>query len=165
MFGVPLFDGRTSSLTQSIGGGGSFPPAIVAAELTLDLDVAVFPDGSDLAWTAGNQVHVIVGDLGGSFDELSIIDILGSYDPDLQVAKLVAAEFETGQLRAIALDNAHVYVVDDVGIARVPKAGGVVERVVTEDGRITGLALDEARMYWTVATDGRVMVADKPPAP
>jgi hypothetical protein len=74
----------------------------------------------------------------------------------------VILESDTSFRDAIALDATDAYVVDRAGIVRVPKAGGSAERVVTEDNAINSLAVDETKLYWIDASEGRIMVADKP---
>ena len=50
--------------------------------------------------------------------------------------------------RALALDDTHVYFGDNLGIKRVPKAGGAVETLATTEWS-EKLAVDDSFLYWT----------------
>lgn len=67
-----------------------------------------------------------------------------------------------GALRALAIDDTHVYAASQNTVVRVPKTGGAVETIATNQANVQDLALGTTSVYWTnFVADGTVMRALK----
>jgi hypothetical protein len=67
-----------------------------------------------------------------------------------------------GALRAIAIDDTHVYAASSDTVVRVPKTGGTVETIASNQANIGDLALGVTSVFWTsYVTNGAVMRALK----
>jgi hypothetical protein len=75
-------------------------------------------------------------------------------DPNGGTPSLVTS----GQAWAIAVDDTHVYVADDVGrtIWRALKSGGAPELLVSEQAYPFDIAVDETAVYWTSESTAQV---------
>src|SRR6185503_18524125 len=67
-----------------------------------------------------------------------------------------------GALRAIAIDDTHVYAARANTVVRVPKTGGTVETIASNQANIGDIALGVTSVYWTAfVANGTVMRALK----
>lgn len=64
--------------------------------------------------------------------------------------------------KALAIDDTHVYAASENTVVRVPKTGGTVETIATNQANVQDLALGVTSVYWTnFVADGTVMRALK----
>lgn len=80
---------------------------------------------------------------------------IGVESPQLLVASGV------GGASDILVDATHVYWISSMGIHRVPTTGGEQTMLATEGPNVRGIALDEARIYWTIEDKGEIRAMPK----
>jgi hypothetical protein len=131
------------------------------------LAIAVGPDG---LYTAGSSSFYRTTFEGGSVtrvgarsDASNVTDLLvsdgGSYYAATAIWRLdsAVAIFASETVRRIAFDGAFIYYASTRGIGRVATDGSETKQLALDAGA-TGIALDEASVYWTSGAEGTASV-------
>jgi hypothetical protein len=131
-------DGGTSSIQTVAKAGGTATNMITTGQPD-DIEV----DASYIYW------------LSGSSGTTGTINRLNKATLGNQVIGTVG-----GALRAIAVDDTHVYAASATTVVRVPKTGGTVETIATDQANIGDLAVGITSVFWTNSVaNGTVMRA------
>ncbi|HWO23663.1 MAG TPA: hypothetical protein VNO30_33205 [Kofleriaceae bacterium] len=133
-------DGGTSAIQTTPKSGGNAMNMITTGQPD-DIEV----DASYVYWTSGSSGTT------GTINRLNKAT-LGN-----QVIGTIG-----GALRGIALDDTHVYAASATTVVRVPKTGGAVETIATNQTNIGDLAVGITSVFWTsYVANGSVMRARK----
>jgi len=133
-------DGGTSSI-QTIPKGGGTAANLLTTGQPDDIEV----DASYIYWTSGSSGTT------GTINRLNKATLAN------QVIGTIG-----GALRAIAIDDTHVYAANSTTVVRVPKTGGTVETIATNQPNIGDLKVGVTSVFWTnYVANGSVMRARK----
>ena len=131
-------DGVTSAIQTVSKSGGT-----AMSMITTGQPDAIEVDASNVYWISVKLGHGAINRLNKATLSNQVIATMGS------------------AWKALAIDDTHVYAASENTVVRVPKTGGTVETIATNQANVQDLALGVTSVYWTnFVADGTVMRAE-----